>query len=274
MSGSSWIGAAGVTGLALMAVGTRVEAAEKRPNIVLILADDLGPGEVGYNGQEKIRTPNIDALAREGMRLTNAYAPSPVCGPTRCSLLTGLDQGHAYIRDNKELKPLEGQEPIPASAVTIAEVLKKGGYATACVGKWGLGPVGSSGDPLRHGFDFYFGQNCQRVAHNHYADHVWRNEERVGLDGKQYVPDLMADEAVGWLKGHREGPFFLYFATTLPHVSLQAPEEEVAKYRGKVGVETPFPGKGDYVPCAEPRGTYGCGASTRSRPSWAGPSRR
>jgi len=239
---------AGGAGLGQVRVGVR-------PNIVFLLADDLGPGDLGCYGQKIIATPNIDRLAGEGMRFTTAYAGSPVCAPSRCTLLTGLHTGHAYIRDNKEIKP-EGQWPMPGDSVTVAKVLKSAGYATACVGKWGLGPVGSSGEPGRQGFDFFYGYNCQRVAHNHYGEWVWRNGEREKVEGKKYVPDLMAEEAVKWVGEHRDGPFFLYFATTLPHVSLQAPEEEIARYRGKVGTEERFGGKGDYPPCDEPKATY------------------
>jgi arylsulfatase A-like enzyme len=230
----------------------------------MILADDLGVGETGCYGQQVIRTPNIDHLAADGMRFTNAYAPAPMCSPTRCSLLTGLHQGHAYVRNNKELEP-EGQMPLAAGTVTVAELLKRGGYATACIGKWGLGPVGSEGDPLKMGFDYFYGHNCQRVAHNHYTDHIWRNDDRVALDGnavdrvrgKQYVPDMMADEAVKWLKEHKQGPFFLYFAPPLPHASLQAPDEAVAQYRPLVKEGEKYPGKpGEYLPCDEPRATY------------------
>jgi arylsulfatase A-like enzyme len=243
------------------------EVAKGLPNVVLILADDLGVGELGCYGQGKIRTPHIDALAKQGMKFRTAYSPSPVCAPTRCSLLTGLHQGHAYIRDNQEVQP-EGQLPIPAETLTLAEVLKQGGYATACVGKWGLGPVGSSGDPNKQGFDFFFGHNCQRMAHNHYTTHVWRNDQKVGLEGNEpgnlrgahYAPDLMADEAVKWLKGRpKDKPFFLYFGTPLPHVSLQAPEEAVVPYRGVVKEEKKFEkagGKWHYTPNDEPRATY------------------
>jgi arylsulfatase A len=231
------------------------------PNIVLILADDLGVAELGVYGQEKIRTPNIDRLAREGMRFMQAYAPSPVCAPTRCMLLTGLHSGRAYIRDNMELKPGEGQLPIPESTITVAELLKRAGYATACVGKWGLGPVGSSGDPNRQGFDFFFGYNCQRVAHNLYADHLWRNSERIELPDnsaqlRHYTPDLMADEAIGWIRRNREQPFFLYFATPLPHLALQAPPEAVAEYRKHFTDDPPYDGSRGYLPCAAPRATY------------------
>jgi len=227
----------------------------KQPNIVLLLADDLGPGDLGCYGQKIIETPNIDRIYREGMHFTQAYCGSPVCAPSRCTLLTGLHTGHAAIRDNKEIKP-EGQWPMPEGTVTVAKLLQSAGYATACIGKWGLGPVGSSGEPNKMGFDYFYGYNCQRVAHNHYGQWVWRNDEHVKLDGKTYVPDLMAAEAVKWVGEHKDRPFFLYFATTLPHVALQAPGEAVAKYRAKVGKETRFAGKGDYPPCDEPNATY------------------
>jgi arylsulfatase A-like enzyme len=239
-----------------------VIAQPKCPNIVFLLADDLGVGELGCYGQTKIATPNIDRLAKEGMKFTQAYSPSPVCAPSRCGILTGLSMGHAYIRDNKEIQP-EGQYPIPADTVTIAKLLKSAGYTTACIGKWGLGPVGSSGDPLNQGFDFFFGDNCQRVAHNHYPDHVWKNDERIELEGggpdvingKHYAPDMMADEAVKWLAANKDRPMFLYFSTTLPHVSLQAPPDALTPYAGQFP-ETPFPGKGSYVACKSPRTTY------------------
>jgi arylsulfatase A len=243
-------------------VASLAVAQPKHPNIVFILADDLGIGELGCYGQTKIQTPNIDRLAKEGMKFTQAYSPSPVCAPTRCGILTGLNMGHAYIRDNKEVQP-EGQLPIPDSEVTIAEQLKRGGYTTACMGKWGLGPVGSSGDPIKQGFDFFYGDNCQRVAHNHYPDHVWKNDERIELEGntegniagKQFAPDLMRDQALKWLADNKDKPFFLYYATPLPHVSLQAPPDALAMYAGKFD-ETPFHGKGSYVACESPRATY------------------
>jgi arylsulfatase A-like enzyme len=237
--------------------------AKKPPNIIFILADDLGVGELGCYGQTKIHTPNIDRLAREGMRFTQGYSPSPVCAPSRCGILTGLNMGHAYVRDNKEIQP-EGQFPIPEDTVTIAERLKSAGYATACIGKWGLGPVGSSGDPIKQGFDFFFGDNCQRVAHNHYPDHVWKNDQRIELEGggknvivgKHYVPDMMRDVAVKWIGENKDHPFFLYFSTTLTHLGLQAPADAVAEYKGKFE-ETPFvKTQGTYVSCDAPRATY------------------
>ncbi len=140
---------------------------ERPPNIVFILADDLGYAELGCYGQKKIKTPNLDRMAAEGLRFTQFYTGNAVCAPSRCVLMTGKHPGHAHVRDNKEIKP-EGQEPIPAGSLTIAKLLKGRGYATAAIGKWGLGPPGSEGDPNKQGFDLFFGYNCQRHAHNYY----------------------------------------------------------------------------------------------------------
>ena len=159
----------------------------KKPNIIYILADDLGYGELGCYGQKKIRTPNIDKLATEGMRFTQHYAGSPVCAPSRCTLLTGKHTGHAYIRDNDEMRErgdvwhdpnLEGQRPLPEGTVTIGTLMQKAGYKTGAIGKWGLGWVGSSGDPNKQGFDLFYGYICQRVAHNYYPTHLWRNDKK------------------------------------------------------------------------------------------------
>jgi len=167
----------------------------KRPNVVLIMADDLGWAELGSYGQQKIRTPRLDALAAEGARLTDFYTGSPVCAPARCTLLTGLHTGHAYIRDNDEMNErgdvwndpaLEGQRPLRESDVTLGELFQQAGYATACIGKWGLGWTGSEGDPNLQGFDHFFGYLCQRIAHNFYPTHLWRNGEKVPLDNPAF----------------------------------------------------------------------------------------
>lgn len=239
---------------------------EQPPNVVLILTDDLGYGELGCYGQTIIRTPNIDALASGGVRFTNAYAGSPVCAPSRCVLLTGLHTGHCAIRDNKEVQP-EGQEPLPESSVTIAQVLKQRGYATAAIGKWGLGPPGSSGDPSKHGFDLFFGYLCQRHAHNHYPPYLYRNDQRIELVGNRvtyasgdqvgavYAPDLMRDEAIRFIDANASGPFFLMYATTVPHLALQVPEESISPYRGMVD-EKPYDGKHGYLAHPEPHAAY------------------
>jgi len=264
--------------------------AARKPNIILILADDLGYNEIGAYGQKKIRTPNIDRLAQEGVRLTDHYSGSPVCAPSRAVLLTGLHTGHAYIRDNDEMGDrgdvwrdlsLEGQRPLPAGTVTIASMLKRAGYATAAVGKWGLGGPGSTGEPNRLGFDLFFGFLCQRIAHNHYPPYLWRNKTKVTLDnpgiypherlpagkdpnalssyarygGKQYALDVMGEEARAFVRENNARPFFLYFAPTIPHAALQVPEDSLAEYAGAFP-DTPYVGDKGYLPHRAPRAAY------------------
>lgn len=238
------------------------------PNIIYILADDLGWAELGCYGQEKIRTPNIDRMAAEGIRFTQHYAGCPVCAPSRCVLLTGLHTGHAYVRDNKENggwgpdEP-EGQLALADGQVTIAELLKGAGYATGVVGKWGLGGPGSEGEPNKQGFDFWYGVLCQRVAHNHYPTHMWRNGVREDLEGnvwgnlvgKQYAQDLFTKEALGFIEDNRDGPFFLYVAYTIPHLAIQVPEDSLAEYRGRWD-DPPYDGKRGYLPHPTPRAGY------------------
>ncbi|MCC9607971.1 arylsulfatase [Blastopirellula sp. JC732] len=201
-------------------------AAEKtpdRPNVIFLLADDLGYGDLGCFGQKLIKTPHIDQLAAEGMRFTQAYAGSTVCAPARCSLMTGLHTGHSAIRGNKEL-PGEGQTPMPGDTFTIAQLMKQAGYATGLIGKWGLGYPGSESTPNKMGFDYFYGYNCQRQAHEYYPEYLWRNDDKVMLLGKEYSHDLMADEMLQFVKQHQEEPFFLYVAFTIPHSKLQVPE--------------------------------------------------
>ena len=201
------------------------------PNIVLIVADDLGWCELGSYGQKKIKTPHLDRLAQQGMRLTRHYSGSPVCAPSRCVLMTGKHPGHAFIRNNKEVKP-EGQHPIPAAEVTLAELLKRRGYACGAFGKWGLGEPGTTGIPNRQGFDTFFGYLNQGHAHNYYPDYLWRNEEKVALPNEvakgvatkrvTYSHDLFAAEAVDFVERNKERPFFLYLALTIPHANNEA----------------------------------------------------
>ena len=232
-----------------------------KTNIVFIMADDLGYGDLGSYGQQKIRTPYLDQMAREGMRFTQFYAGSPVCAPSRCVLMTGKHGGHAFIRDNKEVQP-EGQLPIPSSEVTIAEILKAQGYTTGAFGKWGLGFVGTEGDPIKQGFDLFYGYNCQREAHNFYPDHLWRNDKRVvlegnerGLTGKQYSHDLIEAEALKFIRENRDKPFFAYVPFTIPHLALQVPEDSLAEYVGKWD-DPPYDGKNGYLPHPHPRAAY------------------
>jgi arylsulfatase A len=204
--------------LALGATG-----APKKPNVIFILADDLGYGDVGAFGQKLIQTPNIDRLAVDGVKFTQAYAGATVCAPSRCCLMTGLHGGHAYIRGNREIKP-EGQEPMPADTFTVAHLMKHAGYTTALIGKWGLGKPDSESVPNKMGFDYFFGYNCQMQAHEYYPDHLWRNFDRVPLDGKTYSHDLMANEALDFVRRSKDQPFFLYLAFTIPHLKLQVPD--------------------------------------------------
>jgi arylsulfatase A len=238
--------------------------AADRPNVVFILADDLGWGDLGCYGQTKIRTPNIDRLAADGMRFTQGYAGNAVCAPSRCCLMTGKHPGHAHVRDNRQWKPevqWSGQVPLPADAVTLPRLFKQAGYATGATGKWGLGSPENSGDPAKQGIDHFFGYYCQAHAHNHYPQYVWRNGTKVPLEGndgtatgKQYTQDLFEAAALGFVRGHKDKPFFLYLPFTVPHLALQVPDDSLAEYRDKFP-ETPYRGK-QYQHHDTPRAAY------------------
>jgi arylsulfatase A-like enzyme len=212
----------------VFAAGARLGAAE-RPNVVLILADDLGYGDLGCYGQKKIRTPNLDRLAKDGVRFTQAYAGSTVCAPSRCALMTGLHTGHCRTRGNGGAPG--GNVPLAPADVCVAEVLQKAGYSTALVGKWGLGEEGSTGVPTKKGFDHFFGYLNQSHAHNYYPDFLWRGEQKVRIDNPQsktenvaakpnvYAPDLLLEDALKFVDDHKSKPFFLYFATIAPHAN-------------------------------------------------------
>lgn len=236
--------------------------APAKPNIVLIFVDDLGYGELGCYGQTKIDTPNIDALARDGLRFTQFYTAAPVCAPARSALFTGQHLGHTPNRDNSEVEP-EGQGPLPAGTTTVAHDLKSAGYTTACIGKWGLGFVGSTGDPNLMGFDLFFGYNCQRQAHNYYPTHLWRNAERVALEGNNpktraeavYAGDLMLTAAKDFIASSHAKPFFLAYTTPLPHLALQPPAFNLRRYQGLFD-ENPYLGGKGYLPHESPRAAY------------------
>ncbi len=276
-------------------VGEEVESS--KPNIIYILADDLGYAEVGAYGQEKIETPNIDALAKSGMLFTQHYTSAPVCAPARYMLLTGKHAGHAYIRSNSEWKErgevwdhramakdstLEGQGPMPESTITLADRLREVGYTTGMVGKWGLGAPHTHSIPNNMGFDFFYGFNCQRQAHTYYPLHLYENKIRVhlandtivpgtylpeGADPKDpksyadftqtdYAPALMFSEITSFVKINKQRPFFLYWATPIPHVALQAPQRWVDYYVEKLGEEEPYLGERGYFPHKNPRAAY------------------
>lgn len=261
----------------MVAVGTGAH----RPNVVFILADDLGYGEVGCFGQKKIPTPNIDRLAAEGMKLTQFYSGAPTCAPSRCVLMSGKHLGHADIRGNRQAKLSfpefeEGQHPISADTVLFPELFKKAGYATAAIGKWGLGPVGSTGDPNKHGFDLFFGYNCQSVAHSYFPKYLWRNDEKVQINskpipghvkpvtgpvkmedyhGENYAPKLMIEEAEKFITGKKDTPFFLYLAFIEPHVAMHPPKESVEKFPEEWDSK-PYTGDAGYLPHPRPRAAY------------------
>jgi arylsulfatase A-like enzyme len=204
---------------------------QSRPNIILVVADDLGRGDLGVYGQRFIKTPNLDRMAREGLRFTDAYAPAPVCAPSRASFMTGLHQGHARIRGNMGRN--NERVPLRPEDVTVAEVLKGAGYRTGIVGKWGLGEPGSTGVPGRQGFDYFYGYLNQNHAHDYYPEYLWRNDERVELGRRSYSHDLFTREALGFVRQKDERPFFLYLAYTLPHAN-----NELTRKTGN-GMEVP-----------------------------------
>lgn len=203
-----------------------------RPNIIYLLLDDAGYGDLSCYGQTRFQTPNVDALAREGMKFTQHYAGSTVCAPTRCSLMTGLHTGHAQVRGNREVKP-EGQSPLKAGTTTVAGLLKDAGYRTGAFGKWGLGFPGSEGDPVNQGFDVFYGYNCQREAHTYYPKWLWDNLEKVELDGETYAHDLIVERALRFIRESREGPFFCFLPWTIPHAAMHVPESYAAPFREK-----------------------------------------
>jgi arylsulfatase A-like enzyme len=259
----------------------------KKSNIIFVLADDAGYGDIGPFGQKIIHTPTLDKLAAEGMKLTQHYAGSPVCAPSRCVLITGRHPGHAFVRDNHEIGTwysFQGQIPIPASEPSLAAALKSAGYAAAAFGKWGLGGVGSPGDPLNHGFDHFFGFNDQRQAHNYFPQYLNDDEGKFILSGntnvsekeslsiapgadpndpasyanfigKQYAPDLCNERALKFIRENKDKPFFLYYPTTVPHLALQVPEDSLAEYKGKLD-DKPYTGGNGYLPQQFPHAAY------------------
>ncbi|MEI7729819.1 MAG: arylsulfatase [Verrucomicrobiota bacterium] len=202
-------------------------AAADRPNIIFVLSDDLAQGDVGCYGQKLIKTPVMDRMAAEGTRYTQGYCGTTVCAPSRVSLLTGRHMGHSPIRANREIQP-EGQMPVPAGTFTVAHLLKSQGYATACIGKWGMGLFDTTGSPLKMGFDHFYGYNCQRHAHSYFPTYLYNDDQRFELPGndgkgigKTYAQNLIADETLKWIRAHKAEPFFLYYSITLPHAQYE-----------------------------------------------------
>ena len=220
-------------------------ASIRKPNVIYILADDLGYGDLSCYGQKKFTTPNIDALARKGMRFTQHYSGSTVCAPSRCCLMTGLHTGHAVVRGNAEVQP-EGQAPMPADTFTVAHLMQKAGYKTGIFGKWGLGAPGSASEPLKMGFDRFYGYNCQRIAHSYYPAFLWNDDKRELLienaaqKPKVYAPKLIQQQAIEFIRENKEQPFFLYYAAVQPHADMIAPKGFMNRHRGKYDPETPY----------------------------------
>jgi arylsulfatase A-like enzyme len=233
----------------------------QKPNIIYILADDLGYGDLGCYGQKNILTPNLDRMAEEGMRFTSHYSGSTVCAPSRAVLMTGLHTGHAPIRGNKEIMPF-GQYPLQYGTVTFPKILQEAGYATGAFGKWGLGAPDSEGTPSLQGFDRFFGLICQRRSHFFYPEFLFNDEpgrpvERVYLEGNkvmdasregferpgsgpplergQYSADVMINEALSFIDQNRNGPFFLFIPTQIPHASLEVPDDAMEFYLDENG---------------------------------------
>ena len=208
---------------ALSSLGLARAATPARPNIIFVLSDDLAQGDVGVYGQKLIRTPRLDRMAREGTRYTQAFCGTTVCAPSRTSLMTGLHTGHSPVRGNWEV-PVEGQFPLPASTVTVAQILKGAGYATAVAGKWGMGMFDTTGSPLKKGFDHQIGYNCQRHAHSYFPTFLYRDGVRFDLPGNTgngvgpiYAQNVIQTDVLQWVRAKKDQPFFLFYAITLPH---------------------------------------------------------
>ncbi|MCD6049489.1 MAG: N-acetylgalactosamine-6-sulfatase [Verrucomicrobia bacterium] len=216
-----------------LSVVTGLPTAERKPNIIYILSDDLAQGDLGVYGQTKIKTPNLDRMAAEGTRYTQAYCGTTVCAPSRASLMTGLHTGHSPVRANFEAQP-EGQFPLPAGMLTVAKLLKDAGYATACMGKWGMGMFDTTGSPLKNGIDHFFGYNCQRHAHSYFPTYLYNDDKRIELPGndgkgvgKTYAQELIAQETGNWVKQQKDKPFFLFYAITLPHGRFEIDDQGI-----------------------------------------------
>ncbi|HRH94892.1 MAG TPA: arylsulfatase [Prosthecobacter sp.] len=216
--------------------------AADKPNIIFILSDDLAQGDVGCYGQKLIQTPTLDRMATEGTRYLQGYCGTSVCAPSRSTLMTGLHTGHCPIRANREIQP-EGQKPLPAGTIIVAKILHDAGYATACMGKWGMGMFDTTGSPLKLGFDHFFGYNCQRHAHSYFPTYLYNDDKRFDLPGntgkgvgKTYAQNLIADETLKFVRANQEKTFFLYYSITLPHGNFEINDQGI--YKDKPWTET------------------------------------
>ena len=242
--------------LLFLVTAVQADAAERPPNIVFIIADDLGSGALGCYGQQKVKTPNLDRLASQGIVMTQAYAGCHLCQPSRCVLLTGKHSGHSAVRANNQDQMLLPED------VTIAEVLKPVGYATGCFGKWGQGFEQTPGHPNQQGFDEFFGQLLQVHAHFYYPFWVWQNDKKYALPGneggkrEQYLPDVVQAEAIKFIRAHRDQPFFAYIGSIIPHVELVVPPDSEEPYRGKFPVRAILDSRPGYIGSQDGYTTY------------------
>ncbi len=243
----------------LYACNTAKEVHPQKPNVIYILADDLGYGDIEPYGQQIIKTPHLNQMAREGMLFTQHYAGSTVSAPSRSSLMTGLHTGHTQIRGNKEIAP-EGQQPMEGDTYTIGKMMKEANYSTGLFGKWGLGYPESPSIPKTMGFDEFYGYNCQREAHSYYPDHLWKNEERVILEGNQngerntYSQELIHQEALSFIRNNKDKPFFAMLTYTLPHAELNLPHDSIYHLYEDKFEETPY--TGGYHDSEKPRASF------------------
>jgi len=260
-----WMTGCGKTPEASQAPGAQETPDSSRPNIVFILADDLGYGHLGFNGQEVIKTPELDKMASEGLRFDQAYSGSTVCAPSRSVLMTGQHTGHTTVRAN--FGPDGGRIPLNESDVTVAEALQAAGYVTGMIGKWGLGEPGTTGLPNDQGFDHWFGYLNQHNAHSFYPPYLWRNDRMVYFNENEngqrntYTPDLFIEDALQFIRSNKDKPFFLYLPFTLPHTELAARADMLEQYRGKFE-DVSFPAYKGRPAVEEVKATYAAMVST------------
>ena len=243
----------------LYACNTVEKEKQQTPNVIYILADDLGYGDIEPYGQQIIKTPHLAKMASEGMLFTQHYAGSTVSAPSRGSLMTWLHTGHTQIRGNKEIVP-EGQQPMEGDTYTIGKIMKGEGYTTGIFGKWGLGYPESTSTPNTMGFDEFYGYNCQRIAHSYYPEHLWKNEEKIILEDNlnggrnTYSQELIHQEALQFIRNNKDEPFFAMLTYTLPHAELNLPHDSIYHIYEDMFEETPY--TGGYDDSEKPRASF------------------
>lgn len=243
----------------LYACNTAPEEQPQKPNVIYILADDLGYGDIEPYGQEIIKTPHLTQMASEGMMFMQHYSGSTVSAPSRGSVLTGLHTGHSQIRGNLEIAP-EGQQPMEGNTYTIGKMMQAEGYTTGIFGKWGLGFPESPSTPTKMGFDEFYGYNCQRMAHSYYPDHLWKNEEKVILEDnlnggrKIFSQELIHQEGLQFIRNNKDKPFFAMLTYSLPHAELNLPHDSIYHIYENMFEETPY--TGGYHDSEKPRASF------------------